>query len=125
MDEDGISKIDVLKPEVDFVVGATGQLHLEFIKYRLFSEFGLDVRLGELNVQLKETVSKSAYLEENIDVKLHGSAHNVTVNLSVHPLWDKPNFMETQLPLENLLLFENLKNEGDEKLETAKAAVAG
>ncbi len=115
-----MAKLDSVDSTTDFVLGGMGQLHLEVVKHRLLKEYGLDVRLGDLKVQYKQTVTRSASQSESFHVKLHGEHHEVSCLVSVHPL-SANNVVVSNPSLENLVVVEcaEEENQFDRRMSSA------
>ena len=63
-----------------------GELHFELVKHRLKKEFKLDVRLGDLCVNYKETVKRVAAHSETVKAVIQGVEHGLRVEACVQPL---------------------------------------
>ncbi len=68
------------------IISGMGELHLEVLSDRLAREFGLRVRLGRPQVELRETITASGRAECTFDRVMGGKQHVAAVTVTLEPL---------------------------------------
>ncbi len=69
-----------------YIIAGMGELHLEVIGTRLEREFGLAVRLGQPQVEYRETITKAAVVEGRYERTVGGREHYARVEVALRPL---------------------------------------
>jgi elongation factor G len=67
------------------IVSGMGELHLDVIIRRLKEEFGVDVLVGKPQVVYKETIERSASVEQPFEKVINGVQYKGLVSLAVSP----------------------------------------
>lgn len=67
------------------IVSGMGELHLDVIMRRLKEEFGVDVLVGKPQVVYKETIERSASIEQPFEKTINGVLYKGLVSLAVSP----------------------------------------
>lgn len=67
------------------ILSGMGELHLEVLVERLFSDFKVQGRVGRPQVSYRETVTKSATVQELFSREIAGKEHEASVTLSIEP----------------------------------------
>jgi elongation factor G len=70
------------------ILSGMGELHLEVLTQRLFSEFKVEGRVGKPQVSYRETITKKVRKTEHFKREIAGKEHEASVTLEVSPLPD-------------------------------------
>lgn len=79
-----------LRMKVDDETGQTilmgmGELHMEVVKERITSEYGVEAYMGPLQISYRETVNAASEASAVIDKVIGDSKNHVALTMSVHP----------------------------------------
>ncbi len=69
-----------------YIISGMGELHLEVIGTRLEREFGLAVRMGQPQVEYRETITVSAVKRVRYERTMGGKDHFAEVEIALQPL---------------------------------------
>lgn len=70
------------------ILSGMGELHLEVLTQRLFSEFKVEGRVGKPQVSYRETITKKVRKTKHFKREIAGKEHEASVTLEVTPLPD-------------------------------------
>ncbi len=85
-EEDPTFKVRVDEETGQVILSGMGELHLEVLSERLFTEFNVRGRVGNPQVSYRETVTKSVSVTEKFAREIAGKDQEATVTLQVVPL---------------------------------------
>ena len=85
-EEDPTFQVRVDEETGQVILSGMGELHLEVLSERLFSEFNVQGRVGNPQVSYRETVTKSVTVTERFAREIAGKDQEATVTLQVQPL---------------------------------------
>jgi len=85
-EEDPTFKVRFDEETGQTIISGMGELHLEVLVHRLLREFNVPVNVGKPQVVYRESISKSASVEERFDREIGGSRQAATVALEVSPM---------------------------------------
>ncbi|KAL5008243.1 hypothetical protein ScPMuIL_013824 [Solemya velum] len=106
--EDPSLKVEVNEDTGQTVLSGMGELHLEVIKSRILKEYGVDVDVGPLQIAYRETISRTAEIEEVLDKTIGDRHHQVQMKVSIHPC-EVSEFRQVKVIHSKEHTFENLK----------------
>lgn len=81
--EDPSFQVDFDKETGQTILRGMGELHLDVIKHRIQKQFGVDVYIGPVMIAYRESVEKTARVQEILDRHLDKKDHYVRLVLSV------------------------------------------
>ncbi|XP_050077084.1 ribosome-releasing factor 2, mitochondrial [Anopheles maculipalpis] len=67
------------------VLGGMGQLHLEIVKSRIFTEYRIDADLGPLQIAYKETLEEPSRGQWTAEKEIAGSKQSVHMDMTIFP----------------------------------------
>ncbi len=85
-EEDPTFRVRVDEETGQVILSGMGELHLEVLSERLFSDFKVQGRVGNPQVSYRETVTKSVRATERFAREIAGKDQEATVTLQVQPL---------------------------------------
>jgi elongation factor G len=68
------------------ILSGMGELHLEVLTQRLFSEFKVEGRVGKPQVSYRETITKTVRKTEHFEREIAGKEQEATVTLELKPM---------------------------------------
>ncbi|KAJ8309216.1 hypothetical protein KUTeg_014090 [Tegillarca granosa] len=81
--EDPSFQVDFDKETGQTILRGMGELHLDVIKHRIQKQFGVDVYIGPVMIAYRESVEKTARVQEILDRHLDKKDHYVRLVMSV------------------------------------------
>ncbi|ESO06901.1 hypothetical protein HELRODRAFT_110936 [Helobdella robusta] len=84
--EDPSLKVNVDSSTGQTVLGGMGQLHLEIVKSRIFTEYGIDADLGPLQIAYKETLTSTKKVKTVFEKTIGESRYRVEMMATFHPV---------------------------------------
>ena len=84
--EDPTLHMKELMPGEAWSVSGMGELHMEIVKDRLRSEYGIEARLSEPRVEYRSTIAGAARLEKVFEKRFPGGCVTASVELEIAPL---------------------------------------
>jgi elongation factor G len=91
--EDPTFVVKVDEETGQIILSGMGELHLEVLTQRLFSEFKVEGRVGKPQVSYRETITKKLRKTEHFKREIAGKEHEASVTVEVSPI---PNGGEVQ-----------------------------
>jgi elongation factor G len=85
-EEDPTFQVRVDEETSQVILSGMGELHLEVLSERLFTEFNVQGRVGNPQVSYRETVTKSVVVTDRFAREIAGKDLEATVTLQVQPL---------------------------------------
>ncbi len=85
-EEDPTFQVRVDEETGQVILSGMGELHLEVLSERLFSEFNVQGRVGNPQVSYRETVTKTVKVTDRFAREIAGKDQEATVTLQVQPL---------------------------------------
>ncbi|MCJ7501296.1 elongation factor G [bacterium] len=85
-EEDPTFQVRVDEETGQVILSGMGELHLEVLSERLFTEFNVQGRVGNPQVSYRETVTKTVKVTDRFAREIAGKDQEATVTLQVQPL---------------------------------------
>lgn len=85
-EEDPTFQVHVDEETGQVILSGMGELHLEVLSERLFTEFNVQGRVGNPQVSYRETVTKSISATDRFAKEIAGKEQEATVTIQVQPL---------------------------------------
>lgn len=85
-EEDPTFQVSVDEETGQVILSGMGELHLEVLSERLFTEFNVQGRVGNPQVSYRETITKSVSVTEKFAREIAGKDQEATLSLEVHPM---------------------------------------
>ncbi|KHJ42362.1 putative translation elongation factor G [Trichuris suis] len=83
--EDPSLRVYIDEDSQETVLEGMGELQIDVVKDRLLREYGLEVFLGPLQINYRETVTKTAQFKHHLEQMVHGRQKAVSIKLTVGP----------------------------------------
>ncbi len=120
-EEDPTFGVKVDEETGQIILSGMGELHLEVLTQRLFSEFKVEGRVGRPQVSYRETITEKIVWSEHFEREIAGKDHEASVTLQVEPLQGGGDVQFNDSLTEDLVPGDLLKTIRQTALEGARS----